>query len=265
MAGRPRTYKAEGIILRRRNIGEADSVFTVFSARDGKFEAVARGVRKPRSHMRGHLEPLTCTRMMLARGRTLDVFTQAETVTAFRTLREDLERGAAAIYCAELVDRFAIEHAEHPGLYELLFALLAALDAGGPSSLVAYFEVHLLSIAGYDLRLDACALCDLRLAPEETLLSAASGGLVCRECRGQSGGGRIIDVPAIKVLRYARSCEVGAFAALAMAPDLVRQLRHALADVIRYVLDREPASARYVDEVERLPGPSVALPAARVE
>ena len=84
MAARPRVYRAEGVILRRRNLGEADSILTVFSGNEGKFEAIARGVRKARSRMRGHLEPLTRSRVLVARGRNLDVFTQAETVDAYR-------------------------------------------------------------------------------------------------------------------------------------------------------------------------------------
>src|SRR6185295_3537772 len=67
LAERPRVYNVEGVILRRRNIGEADSIFTVLSPYAGKFDAVARGVRKPRSRMRGHLEPLTRCRLLLAR------------------------------------------------------------------------------------------------------------------------------------------------------------------------------------------------------
>lgn len=256
MGERPRTYKTEGVILRRRNIGEADSIFTVFSDREGKFDAVAKGVRKARSHMRGHLEPLTCARLMLARGRSLDVFTQAETVAPFRRLREDIERGAEAMYCAELVDRFTIEHAENHGLYELLVATLAALDAGGPLHLARYFEVHLLAIAGYDLQLEACAVCGARLPPEDTLFAPAVGGLVCRGCRGQAGSGRLLGARAVKVLRYARGAAMDAFAALALDPELAAQLQAALAEMIRYLLDREPSSGRYVEEVMRLPRPS---------
>ena len=66
MSQRARVYSTEGIILHRRNFGEADTIFTVFSPTEGKFEAVAKGVRKARSHMRGHLEPLTRSKLLLA-------------------------------------------------------------------------------------------------------------------------------------------------------------------------------------------------------
>ena len=129
MSQRPRVYTTEGVILRRRNIGEADTIFTVFSPTEGKFDAVAKGVRKPRSHMRGHLEPLTRSKLLLAHGRTLDVFTQAETITGYRTLREDLDLCGAAVYCAELVVRFTAERQEHRELYELLIDILDAFGA----------------------------------------------------------------------------------------------------------------------------------------
>lgn len=255
MADRPRTYKTEGVILRRRNIGEADSIFTVYSGGEGKFDGVARGVRKARSHMRGHLEPLTRSKLMLARGRSLDVFTQAETITSYRAIREDLERGASALYCAELVDRFTAEHVEHPGLYELLLDLLDALEANAPLHVVRCFELQLLSIVGYELQLDGCALCGMRLAEEETLLSPGAGGFVCVDCRPEAGPGpgRILSVRAMKVLRYARATDLASVAALAISDELASELEHALADAVRYLLDRELLTGRYVSQVAHLP------------
>ncbi len=252
MSERPRTYKTEGIILRRRNLGEADSIFTVFADREGKFDAIAKGVRKARSRMRGHLEPLTRTRMMLARGRNLDVFTQAETVTPYRALREDLERSAAAIYCAELVDRFTAEHMEHPGLYGLILEVLDALEAGAPEHVVRYFEQQMLFQMGYEVQLDACAVCGSRLPEEEALLSPSAGGLVDYGCRVVAGSGRVVSVRAIKVLRYARAASIEAFAGIRMDADLAPELQAALGDVLRYVLDRELNSGKFVAQVTAL-------------
>ncbi|MCC6388882.1 MAG: DNA repair protein RecO [Dehalococcoidia bacterium] len=266
MAERPRTYTAEGVILRRRNIGEADSIFTVYSDREGKFDAVARGVRKTRSKMRGHLEPLTRSRFLIAKGRSLDVFAQAETVHHYRAVREDLDRAATAVYCAELVDRFTAERAPQEGLYSLLLGILDALEDGCGITVARYFEVQLLALSGYDLALDACALCTTPLAAEDTLLSPSAGGLVCRLCRPQAEGGRILGVRAVKVLRYARRATLDAFAALNLDPDLDAELRTALALVIRHTLERDLAATRFLEDVRRLPGPHPApSPDGRVE
>lgn len=252
MSERPRTYNAEGIVLRRRNIGEADSVFTLFSPREGKFEGVARGVRKARSHMRGHLEPLTHCRVMLARGRSLDVFTQAQTIHAYQAIRDDLERGATALYCAELVDRFTVEHQQQPEVFSLLLETLDALEAGAAVLAARQFELRLLAISGYELQLDACAICSAALPPEETLLSPPSGGLVCRDCRPSATSGRILSLRAVKVLRFARRATPGEFAAIRCDDALASELGGALSENIRYILDRDVYAERFVAQVARL-------------
>lgn len=252
MTDRPRAYKTEGVILRRRNIGEADTIFTVFSASSGKFDAIARGVRKARSHMRGHLEPLTRSRLMLARGRSLDVFTQAETIDPYRHLHEDLEQSALGVYCCELIDRFGAENMEQEDVYLLLVDTLAAIDGGAPGHIARYFELQLLALTGYALRLHGCALCNARLPEEDTLISAPAGGLVCIACRARAGTGRIISVRAVKVLRFASSTTLERFAALRIDPDTEHEVALAIGESLRTALDRDPASARYLEQVRRL-------------
>jgi len=48
-------YTTEGIILKRRNVGEADSVFSVFTKDFGRVEMKAQGVRYLKSKLRYHL------------------------------------------------------------------------------------------------------------------------------------------------------------------------------------------------------------------
>src|SRR4051794_37957619 len=103
MADTPRVYKTEALVLRRRTAAEADTIFTLLSERLGKFDVVARGIRKSRSRMRGHVEPLALAELVLARGRTFDVVTQAQVLRPHRSLRDDLVRGATAVYACELV------------------------------------------------------------------------------------------------------------------------------------------------------------------
>jgi DNA repair protein RecO (recombination protein O) len=48
-------YIAEGIILKRRNLGETDRILTVFSRQYGKIKILAKGVRKINSRRSGHI------------------------------------------------------------------------------------------------------------------------------------------------------------------------------------------------------------------
>lgn len=91
-------YKIEAVVLRRRNLGEADRLVTVLSRDRGKLVLVARGARRPRSRLGGRLEPPTRFRALVAEGRTLDVVSQVEVLDAHAALRNDLERmGSAAV------------------------------------------------------------------------------------------------------------------------------------------------------------------------
>ena len=56
---KPRNYQTEAIIIKKIKLGEADRILTLYTPHLGKIRAVAKGVRRPRSKMAGHLELLT--------------------------------------------------------------------------------------------------------------------------------------------------------------------------------------------------------------
>ena len=43
-------------MLRARNLGEADKIYTLFTRERGKIDAVAKGVRRTKSSLGGRLE-----------------------------------------------------------------------------------------------------------------------------------------------------------------------------------------------------------------
>ncbi len=155
-----RVYKTEAVVLRQRPLGEADRILTLYAADLGKFEAVAKGVRRPGSRKAGHLEPLTYVSVMLARGRNLDIITQAEAREAFLPLRADVQRLAAGLYVAELVDRLTVEHVEGYAIFRLLVETLGRLATAANLDIVLrFFEINLLAHVGYRPELRRCVIC----------------------------------------------------------------------------------------------------------
>ena len=126
---KPRVYKTQAIVLRQRKLGEADKIVTLYTAYGGRLDAVAKGVRRTKSRLAGHLEPLTLGSYLLAEGRELDIVTQAETIDPFPGLRNDLDRLGRALYCAELVDRLTSERSESTPIFRLLHETLSYIDA----------------------------------------------------------------------------------------------------------------------------------------
>ncbi len=77
VSNRSRLYRTDSVVLRRQDLGEADRIVTIFTPGYGKLRAVAKGVRKPSSRKAGHLEPLARSNLLIAKGRELDIITQA--------------------------------------------------------------------------------------------------------------------------------------------------------------------------------------------
>lgn len=245
--GAPQTYKTQAIVLKRRELGEADSLVTLYTPYLGKIRAVARGARRPKSKLGGHLEPLTCCDAQLAGSRSLDVITQCQTVESFMALRDDLWRSSCGVYAAELVDRFTPDSHENPAVFELLLGVLRWLcRVRQNDGLLRCFELHLLDSLGYRPQLQQCVACDAVLLPEENTFSSSGGGMLCPGCRGRESYGMPVSVNALKALRFLQRNEFAEACRLQVAPPLSGELERLLQGYIRYVLEREVKSAEWI-------------------
>src|SRR6058998_1195499 len=178
-----RTYRAEAMVLRTVDFGEAHRLLVLFSRHFGKLHVVAKGIRRATSRMAGHAEPLTHASYQLARGRELDVLTGAETRAVYPALRDDLALIAAGWYVAELVDRFTADRVPSAPLFDLLETALRGLDAGVDAPVVCrWFDLHLLDRSGFRPELGVCAQCRRPLAEETNAWEPAAGGAMCASC-----------------------------------------------------------------------------------
>ena len=73
-------YRDTGVVLRTYKLGESDRIVVLLTAENGKVRAVAKGVRKTKSKFGARLEPMSHVRLLLYRGRELDIVSQAESV-----------------------------------------------------------------------------------------------------------------------------------------------------------------------------------------
>ena len=251
MASRPRIFKTHGVVLKQMPLGEADRILTICTPDAGKLRAVARGVRRTKSRMGGHLEPLTHVSVSVAQGRVLDTITEAETIHSFRGLREDLQLVSRAVYLAELVDGFSTEQSPSSAVFALLLNTLGRLQhAGGATSLMRNFEVQLLKHTGFGPELHVCVECRSLVEPGDHLFSCAKGGVLCPRCRTQPGAAMLsVSLNTMKVLRHFQR-EARAGAAMPNVPfAILNELQRLLGTYITHVLERELKSTQFMDLV----------------
>ena len=154
-----RSFRAEAVVLKHRDQGEADRMLTLYSRERGKVRALAKGVRKTHSRKAGHLEPFTHVSLQLAIGRNWFVVSQAEAQETFNHLRESLDTIGFASYLIELVDKFTYEEEENAPVFHLLVQTLRRLNRGDSPNLVTrYFEIRLLDNFGFRPELKNCVV-----------------------------------------------------------------------------------------------------------
>ena len=248
----PRVYTTPAIVLRQRKLGEADKIVTLYTARFGKVDAVAKGVRKARSRMAGHLEPLTQANFQLAKGKSLDIVTQVETVEPFQALRDDLDRLSRALYACELLDKFTELREEHVDLYRLLLDTLRRIEKRDDyDTPVRFYEMALLDLLGYRPELEECVTCRRRLDPVTNYWTAAGGGVVCPACRTEETAVRPLSANAVKLLRILLNGRFSDVARVSVDASLASELERALLEYVRWVLERDVRSAAFIDTVRR--------------
>jgi len=117
-----RYYKTEGIIVKRRNFGEADRILTVLTKNYGKIQVKAPGVRKITSRRSSHIELLNLARFTLYRSFrvTLPIVTEAQTQEEFLTIKNNLKKIGLAYYICELIDRFCAQNQENRTVFFLV-------------------------------------------------------------------------------------------------------------------------------------------------
>jgi len=147
-----RTYKTEGIVLKRTNFGEADKIVTFYTKDYGKLVALAKGVRRLTSRKRGSLEIFNQVVFFAAKGKSLDIITEVETRQTYSQWRKDLKKVGAAYEMAEMVDRLTAEGSEQKEIYELLCSYLQRLKTTSKQNLPLFvnsFGQSLLRYLGF--------------------------------------------------------------------------------------------------------------------
>lgn len=255
MSDRPRSFRTSAIVLKRRNIGEADRQVTLLTPHYGKFDAVAKGARKPASKKTGHVELFSKSDMLIAKGRSLDIISQAEMLNPYLAIREDLERGAYANYAAELLDRFTFE-SEATGT-QTLFALLDACFSrlcsdNDPRRVIRYFELHLLDELGFRPELEECVITHEDIQPVDQFFSYEDGGVVSPSGAAHTTGLAQLSVTTLKLLRHIQRSPYEHVASLRISDSLHIDLERIMLGYIRHTLESRLQSVEFIRQIRQL-------------
>ncbi|WP_375000269.1 DNA repair protein RecO [Aeromicrobium sp. CTD01-1L150] len=238
-------YREQGVVLRTHKLGEADRIITLLTRGHGLVRAVGKGVRKTSSRFGGRLEPFMHVDLQLAEGRSLDIITQVETISAFaRDLGGDYPCYTAGTAMLETAERLVHDDGE-PAIqqYQLLVGALRALTARELSAawVLDSYQLRALSVAGYAPSFDGCARCGL-VGPHRHF-HAASGGMLCDTCRVPGSA-----APSASTVDLLAALLSGDWPAVRLADDRARREATGLvSSYLSWHLERGLRSLSHVD------------------
>src|SRR6266852_2580430 len=155
------TYQADAIVLHRLDYGDADRILTLLTREYGKLAAIAKGSRRSKTRVGSSLDLFGRSRMMLAKGKNVDV--------VFELVAGTLDR------------------LNDPGRS-------ARADT-------AWFVMRMLDLLGYAPQLLDCAGCAKPLPEADAWFSPLLGGVLCETCGSHDQAGSPVSVNSLKVLR----------------------------------------------------------------
>ncbi len=228
--------RTEALILKSFDLRETDQILTLFSWKLGKIAAVAKGVKRPQSTLRGLVQPFCYSQFYLTPSGQMYLITQGKINEFFGNIREDLDKTLQALYILELLDKSTVDRDPNPALLNMTLQVLRHMENNQVSELVLrYFEVKLLNEVGFAPVFDQCSNC--RQVDDLIYFSQASGGVLCGKCASEFETVRILPA-TLAVLRTLQQSGLTILSRLRLSTTVLGQMENVLEDYLQYYLER---------------------------
>lgn len=243
------TYKVDALILKKRNYYEADRLITVFGRGTGKAQLRARGVRKVKSKLAGHLETFSRTHLVVAKTKGIDLITQANIQEPFIHIRTELPRMSEAFYALELLDKVTPEGFKDSRLFDFVITYLRELDLAPEEKLSTLrhgFETKLVFALGFGPDLKHCAE-DQKKHEGDVVFDAASLGFYC-----EKHGERVLQKVRIthqtqKTLSFLESETFQTLRRLQVPINILQELERVLTILLENISERKIVSKKFLN------------------
>lgn len=111
---------------------------------------VAKGVRRLTSKKAGHVVPGNWCKVFIAKGKRLDLLTEAELKKAFGIKKPTLVKAGNVFHLLELVNQLTEVNQKNPQVFSLLVDFLDKVDREEDFNLISVaFKIKLLSALGF--------------------------------------------------------------------------------------------------------------------
>lgn len=230
------TYRSEAIVLKRRDSKEYDRLLTIFTKNKGKVDLVAKGVKKIRSKMAGHLEPFGVVDIMVARGKAQDRVAGTKLIENFPYIKLNIESIALVGYFNEAVDCIIHGNQSDPKVFQIIVETYHSIDqylrknsnkANIQDQILITLSciLKLCSSQGFTPSFYTCFYCKKEVKEETNFVSQRHLSVVCPLHRNKEESLYPVSSTALKVLRLMNQESISTLKLNNLNPEISEEIR----------------------------------------
>ncbi len=165
----------DGIVINKRDTGEADRYLTLFTPRYGKVNLYIKGIRKSKKRDRSAADVLSLSKFIFYKKNDNLVVSSFDLKDPFLGIRSDMEKINIVMYLFSVLNFTIVENQRSSYLYDIFHKTLKYLEESQESSkkylLICFFLTKIIDEEGIKFQLNEGKYFDLeksRFFPERT-------------------------------------------------------------------------------------------------
>ncbi|SEA56500.1 DNA replication and repair protein RecO [Eubacterium aggregans] len=242
--------KTRALVIREQPFQEQDKILTLFTEKEGKQKAIAKGVRRSKSQLVAATQLFSFSEFVYYPGKNFAAINQATLVEAFYPLRQDLLKMSLASYILELLDAFYDFYQGNPAVLKVANHILYYLSQGqavSDTALVAAFQLKIAEAQGIRPILSACAHC--KKTEELIYFSIDGGGAICRDCSGDEGYTYRLLSEQLSVMETLLIKPIKVIRDMDLPDETIRRIMDIMDHYISFNLDKKLSAYQFYKDV----------------
>lgn len=230
-------HKYTGIVLGKRDIGEADRIYTFYTLERGKIKAIARGVRKSQAKLAGHLENFCLVDFTVMKNRGMGNISSAIVEENFSGIRNDFEVLRNIFDVLKSFDALVNDEEKDKVVFVLLWSYLCAVNKNVDKYeiLTQGFLFKLFDALGYGISFQCCAHCQGKIENGGNIFDYQLGGISCKNCAPRVSNKTNITDNMIKLMRIFSCNQIESLNKLGVSKKDIQDLQTLSCNFVRWI------------------------------
>lgn len=178
--------KTRAIVLRKMDFRDTSKIVTLYTEKHGKQNVIIKGARSKKSKIGAIIDVLNFVNVVIYNkdSREIQLVTQADLVSHFPKIKDDLEKLKYASAVCELLQSLTIENEVNLRLFNGSVKMLGLINDGAsePAVLFAKYFLFFIEESGYSLIRDNCTYCGKELKEDDNVSYNYELGFLCSDC-----------------------------------------------------------------------------------